>query len=1305
MPSIARYDAFLSYNSQDRLVVEELARRLRDQKLELFLEEWELAPGREFQPVLAEGLRDSKTCVVFLGPSGLGPWQKQELQVAIDKRARDTGFHVIPVLLPGSERPRRGEVAHLEFLINASWVEFLKTLDDEHAFQKLRWGITGQKPPALEEGKYAGQCPYRGLEVFRPEDAKFFFGRANLTDWLVSELRREIRAPQGVRFLAVLGPSGCGKSSVVLAGLIPRLKAAGAIEGGERCPVAILRPGDDPPKNLAAGVVSRFLPTGALPDAAQVLKLADDLRADARTLDVFAQVALHDRPEDVRLVVVVDQFEEVFTYRPEDDQAQARKRFEASRAAFFASLLNAAAAPAGRVAVVLTMRSDFLGACAPFPKLNGMLNAHLVQVGPMHEDELREAIEQPAYLVGCEPEPALTERLLADVKGQPGTLPLLQFTLKELWEKREVRKLRLDTYETMGGIEGALEHRANEIFRNFKHEEQDLCRRIFLRLVQPGEGTEDTKRRAPFRELLDSEGDTPSVEEVIRRLADARLITTEGRGRDEVRGEVDQRKPEGFIEVAHEALIRGWGQLRQWIDADRAGLLTHRRLTESARDWENNDRDPSYLFEGARLAIANEWAGAHRDDLNLLEAEFLVASLARQRQRKADELEAARRLAEEAEARRRAEEERALEAERREREAQAKAAQERKARRLTAALAASIIGMMLLFGGGWLRFASVREARIRRLQDAKLALDEAQQRRNEATKEDADPSGWEKAIAAAKRAVALLDDADDFSRRNAQVLLDELERDHLMIERLEEIRLEKIDKGLEQLKNQLSSKSYLSSKFNVNLKTVFVRIDSDYAKAFRDYGIDVKQLKPAEAAAHIRKRPVALQLVAALDDWAGTLRNLARERVSAGQGTGTGPAETTDWGRLIVIARDADPDRWRNRLRDAIGRKDQKFLDELAKTADINTLPIMSLLLLDSQIESESFLRRARQRHPEDFWLNIELAGKFINKVDFNILISIYNVGEKSSPGATVARDSSPLNEAIRYATAASSLRSKNSIIRLLNCGLLMANGSLDEAIVECHEVARLDPDLVISQTLLGALLAHKGDHEGAIAAFRRAFEKDNSNLSELVEFLIGQRELDKAEAACREALARSPGLAVAHGNLGWVLLKRGELDASVAASREALRLDPTLAWVQNNLGVALERKGRVDEAIAEYRRALELDPKHAKALNNLVSFLIGQRELDKAEAACREALARSPGLAVAHGNLGWVLLERGELDASVAASREALRLDPTLAWAQSNLGVALDAKAGSTRPSPFSARPSISTPRTPMPTTTSAGR
>jgi len=640
-----RYDAFLSYNSQDGLAVEELAGRLKAEGLAPYLEAWELLPGREIQPSLAGALNKSKACVVFLGPNGLGPWQKQELQVAIDKRTRDEAFHVIPVLLPGTERPRRGDVAHLEFLINASWVEFLTTLDDERAFRSLVSGITGTKPPEPDATRFEGVCPYRGLEAFRPDDAKFFFGRENLTGWLVSALRREVRAAQGVRFLGVLGPSGSGKSSVALAGLVPRLMA-GAIERSDHWPVAILRPGNDPLKNLAAAVVPRFLLAGALPDAGQLLKLADDARADARILDVFAQAALHDRPDDVRLVVVVDQFEEVFTYRPQEGPARAR--FEQDRDQFFANLLNAAATPGGRVVVVLTMRSDFLSACAKFPQLSAVLSAHQDLVGPMTAAELREAIERPAYLVGCEVEASLTERLLADVEGQPGALPLLQFALTEVWKKREVRRLTLRAYTELGkddkgeprGIEGVLDHRASEIYRNLTAVDRDLCRRLFLRLVQPGEGTGDTKRRVPYRELLpDDPARAEGVRKLVQTLAsrDARLITTEG-----------AEANDSAVEVAHEGLIRGWTQLRQWVEAERVGLRIQRRLTEAAHEWAaaRHENKEGYLYSKARLEACQEWLETHRDGLSATEAEFLSASEEAERQRERDAHESDRRLRE-----------------------------------------------------------------------------------------------------------------------------------------------------------------------------------------------------------------------------------------------------------------------------------------------------------------------------------------------------------------------------------------------------------------------------------------------------------------------------------------------------------------------------------------------------------------------------------------------------------------------------------------------------------------------------------
>ena len=605
-----------------------------------------MLPGREFQPGLARGLMESTTCVAFLGPNGVGPWQDQEIQVAIDRRVRDKDFHVIPVLLPGAERPRRKEVAQLEFLINASWVEFLKTTDDSKEFDRLIAAITGVRPavPAEDAKRWEGRRPYRGLQAFGPDDAEFFFGRDNLADWLVSGLRREVQALQGVRLLPVLGPSGSGKSSVVLAGLLPRLKW-GAIEGSEGWPIVVMRPGDDPLRNLAAELVARTSPEGAPPDIGRALDLIARLQAEEQALDLFARLVLSGKPDHARLLLVVDQFEEVFTYRPEDDQA--RQKFETLRSAFIAGLLHASTTPGGKLAVVLTMRSDFLGHCAPFPRLNDLLTAHLEQVGPMQEHELREAIEQPAFKVGGELEAGLAERLLADATGQAGALPLLQFTLDELWTKRRGRKLTRADYDAMGGISGALEHRANAIYTSLSDEDKETCRRIFLRLVQPGEGVEDTKRRVPLADLIPRNDRIRAdrINRVIARLTDreTRLVMAEG----------ESSNASGSIEIAHEALIRGWKELGKWIDANRAGMRIRDRLGDDAREWAEADpeKKEGYLYTGARLAVAREWAAAHRDDMGEVEIVFLAAS----EEAHAEEAHRERRLREEAEARARKE--------------------------------------------------------------------------------------------------------------------------------------------------------------------------------------------------------------------------------------------------------------------------------------------------------------------------------------------------------------------------------------------------------------------------------------------------------------------------------------------------------------------------------------------------------------------------------------------------------------------------------------------------------------------------
>jgi tetratricopeptide (TPR) repeat protein len=1126
-----RYDAFLSYNSQDNPAIQELARRLRAERLALYLDKWELPPGREFPPKLAEALYQSKCCVVFLGPNGLGPWQKQELQLATDIKAHDPAFHVIPVLLPGAERPRRGDVAHLEFLINASWVEFSKTLDDERAFQKLLWGITGEKP--LEpDGEYAdGVCPYRGLEAFRPEDAPFFFGRENLKDWLVSALRSEVRSTDGVRFLSVLGPSGSGKSSLVLAGLVPSLKK-GAIEGSERWPVVIFRPGDDPLKNLAASIVAQFLPAGALPDTTQVLKLIDDLRADARTVDVFAQIALSDSPADVRLVVVVDQFEEVFTYRPQD--AQARERFERARDRFFGSLLYAAAVPGGRVAVVLTMRSDFLSACAPYQQLAAMLSDHLKLVGPMSEAELREVIERPAHLVGCEVAPELTERLLRDVNRQPGGLPLLQFALKEIWNKRDVRKLTLQAYTELGkdergqerGIEGVLDHRADQIYSGLTPEDQDLCRRLFLRLVQPGEGTDDTKRRVSYNELLPY---NPTRAHAVLRLvqtlasSEARLITTEATATNDAE-----------VEVAHEALIRGWSRLRRWIDADREGLRTHQRLTDSAREWDSKGRPrDDFLERGTRLLAAREWADSHRDEMSAQERSFLAASLRSEHRTKTDKLADARRIAA---------------------EARAKVVQEQRARRLTVALAGSIVTFVLLSVGAWVWALREEQDRLAKWTSSVLnALDETDRIKVEAQVKK-DPRLWDVAYAAARRADDLLKSgagAPELTQRvaatlteikgrrdTAQQALDAVKRG-TVVEYYHTMQKDKRLNGkdrkvIDDEKPNLLTGSELAIYSSLREKGL---TDEEIAKAnmkpedgLVTLGSAVLQRGEVDSAIQIFQKAVELK-----SDFAEAHSHLG-----------------------VALRMKGLTDEAIKALRKAIELKPD--------FAEAHTNLGNALLQKGQMDEAIDAYRKAIKRKPDDATAHSNLGIVLLQKGQVDEAIAALFEAIELDP-----------NLAEAHGNLGDALRRKERTV---------------EAIAAWRRAIKLKPDYAEVYLHLGITLARMDRVEEAIAVFRKAIETKPNFApahANLGACMVQKGQIDEAIASLRKAIALDSNHAEAHYYLGIALGRKDQLDEAIAEYRRAIELKPNFDKAYEMLDSALQNPSQTDEGVVIYNELLNI--------------------------------------------------------------------------------------------------------------------
>ena len=591
-----RFDVFLSHNSAEKPAVLEIARRLTAAGLRPYLDAWHLVPGQRWQEALEDALDSSAACAVFFGPAGLGTWENEEMRAALDRRADNDDFRVIPVLLPGATLPQRGRLPR--FLARHTWVDFRSGLDDEAAIARLIAGIRGTAPADDAAGATLDRdlvCPFRGLEVFDEAHAAYFFGREALTQYLVEELRHD-------RFVGVIGASGSGKSSVVRAGLVPRVRA-GALPGSAEWPIVVLRPGARPTEALAARLAP--LIGGADDRLAKRDQVQAMLRDGERGLHAFVELALAGSGVDGRVLIVVDQFEELFTLCDDD----------AERTAFVSALLYASAIAGGQTCVVITMRADFFGRCATIPGLAARLAERDVLVPPMEPEELRRAMLAPAELVGLQFEKGLVDTILTDLSDQPGALPLLQHTLFELFEGRRDRWLTIERYRAIGGVRGAIASRAETVYGQLTAEQQGTARRILMRLTLPGEGTEDTRRRATVAELLPAAGQAADVETVVNRLADARLLIT---GREDA-------GPES-VDVAHEALIRGWPRFRSWVEQNPMGRRIQRRLADAADAWNAANADPSYLFSGARLTQLEAWATEYPDELNDRERRFLEAS-------------------------------------------------------------------------------------------------------------------------------------------------------------------------------------------------------------------------------------------------------------------------------------------------------------------------------------------------------------------------------------------------------------------------------------------------------------------------------------------------------------------------------------------------------------------------------------------------------------------------------------------------------------------------------------------------------
>jgi hypothetical protein len=440
-------------------------------------------------------------------------------------------------------------------------------------------------------------CPYKGLARYEHSDAWLFYGREAVVARLCARL---VDTP----FVAVVGPSGAGKSSLVRAGLLPAL-AAGVLPG------------------LADAAQHLLAPGAPLPE-----------------LDGLA-------------IVVVDQFEEIFSTINDDIDDIARERY-------LDGLTALASRPDTRTVIVL--RGDFVGACAVHARLAQLLGDGTILLGPMRPEEIRRAVEQPARRVGLHVEPALADAIMSDMRDAPGALPLMSTALVEVWQARSGNALTAAAYHRVGGVAGALARLGEAALASLDEPARSAARHILLRLADTGEGGALVRRRVPRREL----GDDPQTARALTELVGRRLLTASDTG----------------IELTHEALLTHWPRLAGWLAEDEQGRALRRHLAPAAAEWEATGRPDAELYQGARLASALDCAGERGDRLTELtdvERDFLAASRDYTDRELAEETTRADRQA-------------------------------RARRRLVAALAAAVSLLVVAAGATWLAVSRARAA-------------------------------------------------------------------------------------------------------------------------------------------------------------------------------------------------------------------------------------------------------------------------------------------------------------------------------------------------------------------------------------------------------------------------------------------------------------------------------------------------------------------------------------------------------------------------------------------------------------------
>jgi WD40 repeat protein len=465
--------------------------------------------------------------------------------------------------------------------------------------------------------------PYRGLRAFAEADAALFFGRERL----VSQLMARLQEDHPLRhFLAVVGPSGSGKSSVVSAGLVPALRrsalqgrgvthekdATRGVRDTDNSITTRVEPAGPPATHANSDLIVQIVP-GSHPIQnlkAGLLSIASRPLTDVLNRFTTHPAALLDALREIggTTFLVIDQFEEVFTLTESEHE----------RLQFLELLRTAVTTADGPLRLVIALRADFTDRPLHYVEFGALMRQRTEFVLPLTAAELERAIAAPARRVGVQVDADLIATIVRDVQDELGALPLLQYALTEVFERRTGWTIPLSAYEASGGVLGALARRAQELYEGLDASQRGIARQVFLRLVNLGEGVRDTRRRVRQSELLNLRGDVQSVLDAFGKY---RLIAFD----------VDPVSREPMVELAHEALLRAWDLLHEWLEGSRADIRLHRWLASAAGEWVKSGRDQSYLLSGTRLAQYEDWRGATDFVFTNEELHYLDASSAQRR--------------------------------------------------------------------------------------------------------------------------------------------------------------------------------------------------------------------------------------------------------------------------------------------------------------------------------------------------------------------------------------------------------------------------------------------------------------------------------------------------------------------------------------------------------------------------------------------------------------------------------------------------------------------------------------------------